>query len=68
MKKEKKKKDGRELGPLTIAALVKAVLGVAVVGIDDNFGALVLEADGGVDDEALGAADAQVVEGQCCFK
>lgn len=44
----------------TIAALVKAVVGIAVVGVDDDVGAPVLEADGGVDDEALGAADAQV--------
>jgi len=31
-----------------------------VVGVNDNLGALVLQANGGVDDETLGAADAQV--------
>ncbi len=31
-----------------------------MVRVDDHLGALFLQADGGVDDEALGAADAQV--------
>jgi hypothetical protein len=44
----------------TIAALLEAVLGVAVVGEDDDAVAALLQAHGGVDNETLGAADAQV--------
>jgi hypothetical protein len=44
----------------TVAALLEAVLGVAVVGEDDDAVAALLQAHGGVDDEAFGAADAQV--------
>ena len=33
---------------------------IAVVGVDDDFVPKGLQADGGVDDEALGAADAEV--------
>ncbi|PMB68569.1 hypothetical protein BM221_005149 [Beauveria bassiana] len=51
---------GRGGSKLTIATFVKAVVRVAVVRVDDYLGALVLQAGGGVDDEALGAADAQV--------
>jgi len=49
-----------EGGEPTVAALVEAVRGVAVVGEDDDAVAALLQADGGVDDEPLGAADAQV--------
>lgn len=43
-----------------IAGFVEAVLGVAVGGEDCDFVAEVLQAYCGVDDEALGAADAEV--------
>lgn len=49
-----------EGGGRTIAALVKAVGGVAVVGEDDDSVAALLEADGGIDDETFSAADAEV--------
>lgn len=45
---------------LTIATLVKAVSGVAVVGKDDDAMASFLQAHGGVDDESLRTTDAQV--------
>lgn len=45
---------------VTVAALVEAVARVAVVGEDDDAVAAPLQADGGVDDEALRAADAEV--------
>ena len=51
---------GRGGGGQTIAGFVEAVVGVAVAGEDDDFVAALLKADGGVDDESLGAADAEV--------
>lgn len=47
-------------GTLTIASLVKAVVRVAVAGKDDDLVAALLQADGGVDDQSLGPANAQV--------
>lgn len=53
---------------LTVAALVKAVARVAVVGEDDDAVAAFLQADSSVDDEAFCAADAQVwMEKDDCF-
>lgn len=49
-----------ESGSCTIVAFVEAVGWIAVVGVDDYFVAAGLEADCGVDDETLGAADAEV--------
>lgn len=45
---------------LTVASFVEAMGPVAVRGEDGDGVAQVLEADGGVDDEAFGAADAEV--------
>ena len=47
-------------GEHTIAGFVEAVRRVAVGGEDRDAVAELLEADGGVEDEALGAADAEV--------
>ena len=45
---------------LTIASLLKAMVGIAVAGQDGDFVTSILETDGGVDDETLSTADAQV--------
>lgn len=47
-------------GVLTIAGFVEAVRRIAVRGEDGDGVAKVLQTDGGVDDEAFGAADAEV--------
>lgn len=52
--------DRRNGRRLTVATLVEAVAGVAVVGKDDDAMAAFLQADSSVDDEAFSAADAQV--------
>ena len=46
-------------GP-TISSFVKAVSRIAVAGEDRDAVAKILEADGGIDDETLGAADAEI--------
>jgi hypothetical protein len=45
---------------LTIAGFVEAVVGITVGSKDRDFVATILQADGGVDDEALGSANAQI--------
>lgn len=49
-----------EKGELTVASFIKAMAGVAVAREDDDPVSAVLHADGGIDDQALSAADAQV--------
>ena len=44
----------------TIAGFLKAMAGIAVRGVDGDRVAAVLEADSCVDDETLGAADAEI--------
>lgn len=45
---------------LTVSALVEAVSRVAVTGEDHDAVATLLQADGGVDDKALSAADSEI--------
>lgn len=47
-------------GGYTITRLVKAMLGIAMACIYDDLVTAVLEADGCVNDESLGATNAQV--------
>lgn len=49
-----------EKGKRTVASFIKAMARVAVAREDDDLVSAVLHADGGIDDQALSAADAQV--------
>jgi hypothetical protein len=53
---------------LTISSLVEAVFWIAVAGENDHFVTQVLESDGGIDDESLGTANAEIrVQEYYCF-